>query len=126
MTSLRSPLARARGLGSAKEGVRHWRAQRLTAVALAPLLLWLAASVCAMADAGYEEARAWASHPLVAVLLVSMAVAGFLHLQLGLQVVIEDYVKGEWTRTACAALAKIAAFGLAVAAILSILRIALS
>ena len=123
--NLRSPLGRARGLGSAKEGVAHWWAQRLTAVALVPLVIWFVASVCAMTGADYAAVREWVSSPIVSILLVLLTIAVFHHAQLGLQVVIEDYVHREGCKIASIVLVKFAAFALAVATILSIVRIAL-
>lgn len=123
--SMRSPLAKVRGLGSAKEGVTHWWAQRMTAVALVPLLIWFVASVCAMAGADYGAVREWVATPLVSVLLVLLAIATFHHAQLGLQVVLEDYVHTEWLKIACIALVKFAAIGLALATVFSIVKIAL-
>lgn len=123
--SRQSPLARVRGLGSAKEGVAHWWAQRLTAVALVPLLIWFVASVCALAGADYGTFREWAATPLVSILLVLMTIAMFHHVQLGLQVVLEDYVHTEWLKIASIALVKFASVALAVAAIFSVVKIAL-
>ena len=123
--NLRSPLGRARGLGSAKEGVAHWWAQRLTAVALVPLIIWFVASICAMTGADYAAVREWVASPIVSILLVLLTIAVFHHAQLGLQVVIEDYVHREGCKIASIVLVKFAAFALAVATILSIVRIAL-
>lgn len=123
--SMRSPLARVRGLGSAKEGAGHWWAQRLTAVALVPLIIWFVASVCAMTGADYGAVRDWIANPLVAVLLVLLAIAVFHHAQLGLQVVIEDYVHSEGLKIASIVLVKFAALALGVASVLSILKISL-
>ena len=81
--SLRSPLGKVRGLGSAKEGVIHWWAQRMTAVALIPLLIWFVASIAAMAGADYGAFREWIATPVVSVLLVLMTIAVFHHAQLG-------------------------------------------
>ena len=85
--SRRSALGRVRGLGSAKEGVGHWWAQRLTALALVPLTIWFAASVAALTGASHPEMVAWAGSPLVAGLLILLIVATFYHNYLGLQVV---------------------------------------
>ena len=93
--SRRSPLGKVRGLGAAKEGVGHWWAQRLTALALIPLTLWFVVSVATMTGAGYEDVRDWAASPVVAGLMILLIVATFYHLALGLQVVIEDYVGRE-------------------------------
>lgn len=122
--SLRTDLGKVRGLGSAKGGVAHWWAQRLTAVALVPLLLWFVASIAAMAGADLAAVRAWVASPVVAVLLVLLIGTAFHHGQLGLQVVIEDYVHKEGCKIACIILVKFAAVLLAAAGIFSVLKIA--
>ncbi len=122
--SLRTPLGRVRGLGSAKDGVAHWWAQRVTAVALLPLLLWLTASLAASAGMDHAAAREWLSGPLTAILMILLIGAGFHHAQLGLPGVIEDYVHAEWLKMASVMAVKLAAVALAVAGIFSILKIA--
>lgn len=92
--SLRTALGRVRGLGSAKDGTHHWWMQRVTAIALIPLTVWIVASFVAMAGADYETARAWVASPVVAILFSLFIATGLYHLKLGLQVVIEDYVHG--------------------------------
>ncbi|MCC7271937.1 MAG: succinate dehydrogenase, hydrophobic membrane anchor protein [Alphaproteobacteria bacterium] len=123
--AMRSSLGRVRGLGSAKEGVGHWWMQRLTAVALIPLGLWFAASVIAHAGADHAAATAWLATPCTAIAMILLAVATFYHAALGLQVVIEDYVGGEWLRLALIAAVKLACVALAVAAVFAVLKIAL-
>ena len=93
--SLRTPLGRVRGLGSAKEGTAHWWAQRLTAIALVPLVLWFAVSLIVLAGADHATVAAWLRDPVAAVLMLLLILAGFHHAQLGMQVVIEDYVHSE-------------------------------
>lgn len=122
----RSPLGQVRGLGSAKEGVAHWWAQRLTAAALVPLVLWFAVSVITMTGADIAVVRAWVASPIVSILLVLLAIAVFHHAQLGLQVVIEDYVHTEWLKVASIVIVKFAAVALAVACIFSVLKIAVA
>jgi succinate dehydrogenase / fumarate reductase membrane anchor subunit len=122
--SMRTPLGRVRGLGSAKEGVHHWWIQRLTAVALIPLLIWFVASLVQMAGADYAHVVAWIARTPVAVLLTLLFVAGIWHLALGLQVVIEDYVHGEPCRIVTLVLVKFGCFALAAAAVFSVLKIA--
>ena len=122
--SLRTPLGRVRGLGSAKDGVAHWWAQRITAVALIPLLLWLAASLSASAGMDHAAVKEWLSSPVSATLLILLIAAGFHHAQLGLQVVIEDYVHTEWLKIASITTVKLAAVALAVSGVFSILKIA--
>ncbi|MCC7425496.1 MAG: succinate dehydrogenase, hydrophobic membrane anchor protein [Alphaproteobacteria bacterium] len=123
-TSLRSPLGRVRGLGSAKEGVSHWWAQRVTAVALVPLTLWFVFSIAVMAGADHAAVRAWIAAPFNTVLLVLLVVATFHHAQLGLQVVIEDYIHAEGAKLVWLLLMKGLCLLLGLTAILSILRIA--
>ena len=123
--SLRSPLARARGHGSAKEGVEHWWFQRLTSIALVPLTLWLAASLVALTGAGYDEVRAWLSAPVTAVLMILLLAAAFYHLKLGLQVVIEDYVLVAGQKFALLIVVSFGCIVLAAASIFAVLKIAL-
>jgi succinate dehydrogenase / fumarate reductase, membrane anchor subunit len=121
--SLRSPLGRVRGLGSAKDGTSHWWAQRLTALALIPLTVWFCISVIAMSGAGYATVAAWAGSPLVAGLLILLIVATFYHGALGLQVVIEDYVHHEIAKLALLLVVKAASLVLALAGVLSVLTL---
>ena len=122
---MRSELSRARGMGSAKSGVGHWWAQRVSAIALAPLTLWFIYNVLALGAAPHEAVVAWMSGPLTLVLLITLAGMTFYHMQLGLQVVIEDYIHDEGKRLVALLLVKGAAVLLAVTAIVSILKIGL-
>jgi succinate dehydrogenase / fumarate reductase membrane anchor subunit len=90
--SLRSPLGRVLGLGSAKSGFHHWWAQRLSAVALAPLGLWFALSLLTLASTDYWSVAAWVADPWHAILLILLVLTLLYHSSLGIQVVIEDYV----------------------------------
>jgi succinate dehydrogenase / fumarate reductase, membrane anchor subunit len=121
---LRSPLGRALGLGSAKEGVAHWWAQRVTAVALVPLALWFVASLIAHLGAPRAEAVQWLGAPVPAILMLLFLAAAFHHLALGLQVVIEDYVEPPFARIAAIVGMKFVAYGFAVAGAFAVLRIA--
>ena len=123
---LRSPLGRAIGLGSAKEGVQHWWAQRLTALVLVPLALWLVAVVVHLAGADRDAIIAWAHHPLNAVLLIVLLGAAFYHGALGLQVVIEDYVEHDASRLALVILMWLAAIVLAAIGVFAVLKLALA
>jgi succinate dehydrogenase membrane anchor subunit len=122
-SDLRTPLSRARGLGSAKEGVHHFWAQRITAVALIPLVAWFAISLIMMSGADYAVVRAWIGSPAVMVLLVLTIVIGLHHGQLGLQVVIEDYVHNDGVKLALIVLMRFIAVFFGLAAIVAILRI---
>jgi len=122
---LRSPLGRARGLGSARAGSHHWWVQRLTAVALVPLTLWFIWSAILLTGATQEAMVVWLSAPHRMVLMLALIVATFHHLQLGLQVVIEDYLHNDGSRLT-AILAMKAVCGLAaLACIVSVLRLGL-
>lgn len=123
--SLRTPLGRVRGLGAAKEGVAHWWAQRLTALALVPLTLWFVASVIVLTGAGHAEVVGWMSRPHNTVLLLALIGATFWHASLGLQVVIEDYIRGEGRKLAALLAVKAAMVLLALFAALAVLRVAL-
>ena len=120
---LRTPLARARGLGSAKQGVHHWWAQRLTAVALVPLVVWFAVSLVMLSGADYGVVRAWIGSPLVMVLLALTIAVGLHHAQLGMQVVVEDYVQSDGVKLALIVLLRFVAVFFGLAAIVAILRI---
>ena len=121
---LRSPLGRVRGLGAAKEGVGHWWAQRVTAVALVPLTFWFVASIIGLIGADHATFVAWLRQPLNTILMTVFLAVGFHHLQLGLQVVIEDYVHNEAARIASVITVKFACALLALAGIFSVLKIA--
>ncbi len=120
----RTPLARARGLGSAKSGTHHWWMQRLTAVALVPLSLWFVASLIALATADHATVIAWLHSPLVAILCCALIVAIFYHGQLGLQVVVEDYVHTESLKLASIVIAKFLSLLMAGACLFAVLSIA--
>jgi succinate dehydrogenase / fumarate reductase membrane anchor subunit len=124
MKSLRTPEARVRGLGSAHHGMAHWWAQRLTAVALVPLLLWFVAHLCVTTGADFAAARASLHQPVNAILTILLVLAGFHHGQLGLQVVIEDYVHTEWAKISLIILVKLLAVALGAACLFAILKVA--
>ncbi len=97
---LRTPIAQIRGLGSAKDGVGHWKMQRLTAIANVILVSWFLISAISLAGASYEETRAWLASPLSASLMLLLIASAFYHTKLGVQVVIEDYVHHEGIKLA--------------------------
>jgi succinate dehydrogenase / fumarate reductase membrane anchor subunit len=123
MDDRRTPLARVRGLGSAKDGVGHWWAQRLTAIALIPLVVWFAISLVMLSGADYTIVRAWIGSPLVMMLLILTIGVGLHHGQLGLQVVIEDYVGSDGWKLALIVIVKFIAVLFGLGAIVAILRI---
>src|SRR5437868_1260509 len=123
MDDRRTPLARVRGLGSAKDGVGHWWAQRLTAIALIPLVVWFAISLIMLSGADYTVVRAWIGSPLVMMLLILTIGVGLHHGQLGMQVVIEDYVGNDGWKLALIVIVKFIAVLFGLGAIVAILRI---
>ncbi len=120
---MRTPLGQARGLGSAKTGVDHWWAQRLTAIALVPLAIWFVITLIVHVGADYASARGWIGRPLNAGLFILLIAATFHHAQLGLQVIVEDYVHHEGLKLTALVLLKGLAILLALAGVLAVLSI---
>ncbi len=121
---MRSALGRVRGLGPARSGVKHWWGQRVTALALVPLGLWFVYSVLSMEGEGRLRMAHWVAAPVDTVLLLALLLAAFHHMQLGLQVVIEDYVHGEGARTLAQLAMRALTVLLALTAIVSVLKLA--
>jgi succinate dehydrogenase / fumarate reductase membrane anchor subunit len=121
---MRSPLGRAIGLGSAKEGVEHWWMQRITAIALVPLILWFVIAVIGLVGGDLETVQNWVGRPLPAILLVLLLIATFYHMSLGLQIVVEDYVHAELAKLALVIVIRLFCFAFAVAGIFAVLMIA--
>jgi succinate dehydrogenase / fumarate reductase, membrane anchor subunit len=119
MTGMRDPLATARGLGSAKDGVNHWWMQRVTAIALLVLAPWFIYFAVSLIGADLAMVRSAIASPLNAILLISFVIAMLWHARLGLQVVVEDYVHG-WQEITLQLIIK---FAYAIAVIASILAI---
>jgi succinate dehydrogenase / fumarate reductase, membrane anchor subunit len=122
--SLRSPIGRVLGLGSAKEGVGHWWTQRVTSVALVVLTLWFVSALLRLGDLGYPIVTAWMSSPLNAVLLSLLIVTAVYHSQLGVQVVVEDYVARHGTKVIVLLLLNFLHVVVGALGVFSVLRIA--
>ncbi len=123
--SFRSPLGRVRGLGSAKEGVGHWLQQRVTAIALIPLSLWFLAQVIRLsADGDYAAFVGWVGVPGNTALLILLLGMLFHHAQLGLQVVLEDYVHNRGVKVASVLGVKFLALLLFVFSVVAVVRTA--
>ena len=90
--SFRTPLSRARGLGSAHNGVGRFISERATSVALVPLSLWAVYAGVVLGHSGYEGAVAFLQSPVNAVLAALTVFVSALHMKMGMQVIIEDYV----------------------------------
>ena len=121
--SMETPLGRVRGLGSAKSGLDHWWHQRLTALALIPLTAWFAVSLIVIASGTYQQAVDWIRDPIVAGLLILMLAAGYYHLKLGMQVIIEDYVHVEWQKITALIVVTFWCIALALASIMAVVWI---
>jgi succinate dehydrogenase membrane anchor subunit len=121
--SLRAPLGRVLGLGAARDGVAHWWTQRLSAVALVPLTLWLLVSLLRVGALDFEAARDWLAQPLHAVGALLLVIVLGVHSRLGVQVVVEDYVHRPGAKLITLVLSDFAHFLLGVAGIYAILRV---
>ena len=123
--SLRSPLGRVLGSGSAKDGTGHWWAQRVSAAALLILGIWFLLALLALPDLEYGNVTAWIGRPFNSVMLILLVSTLAYHSSLGVQVVIEDYVHGPFIKVVSLILSKFVHFFLAAAALVAVLRITL-
>jgi succinate dehydrogenase / fumarate reductase, membrane anchor subunit len=119
----RSAISAVKARSSTGEGVGHWKIQRLTSIALVPLIIWFVLSVGALSGAGYEEVRAWLARPFNTTAMLLLVIATFWHAKLGVQVVIEDYVHGEGPKIASLILLNLATVALAASCLIAILRV---
>ena len=122
---MKTPLAEARGLGTAKSGLSHWWHQRLTAIAMIGLVAWMCVIIVMLIGADYPGAMAILSHPVNAALVMLFIGVGFWHSSLGLQVVLEDYVAHEGVRLALIVAIRMVLVLLGAVSLLSVLKIAL-
>ena len=120
-----TPLSRVEGLGSAHSGVEHFWRQRVSAAALVPLSCWLGASMLNLVGASREQVLAFLHAPVPAVLMVLFVIASVVHMQLGIQVVIEDYVHHDGKKIVLLVLNKAFAWTVAAASLFAMYRIAL-
>ncbi len=123
MSDLRTPLSRARGLGSAKDGTHHFWHQRLTALLLIPLVLWLGFSLAAL-PVDHSTLIAWVQQPLATILLTLLIIVTFYHAQLGLQVIIEDYVSSHGRRTLLLLVSNLICLVFGLIGVIAVLKIA--
>jgi succinate dehydrogenase / fumarate reductase membrane anchor subunit len=125
MNKFRTPLKNVRGLGAAKTGTEHFVLQRLTATALVPLTIWFLIFVLSLINADYVTAADAVSKPWNAVLLVGFLVAMFWHAQIGLQVILEDYIHNSLLALALQTTVKFIAVLGAIVSVFAVARIAL-
>jgi succinate dehydrogenase / fumarate reductase membrane anchor subunit len=123
--TMRSPLGRVRGLGSAKEGTGHWFSEKLTALALVPLSVWFVAAVLGGIGADYATLKAWMSVPGNMTMMILLIVAFFWHASLSLGTVIEDYVHYKPAHLGGLIAVKFVCLFLGVFSIVSVLKIGL-
>ena len=123
--NMRSPLKRARGLGSAKSGTHHFIVQRVTAIALIFLTIYVIGLVISLIGAEYAAVRDAVAQPLNAVLLIAFLIASFWHAQSGLQVIVEDYVHTPWLAMTSQLLIIFVCVLAALASVFAVVRIAL-
>ena len=123
MKDLRTPLSRAKGLGSAKDGTHHFWHQRLTSLLLIPLVLWLGFSLAAL-PVDHATLIAWVQQPLATILLTLLIVVAFYHAQLGLQVIIEDYVSNHGRRTLLLLVSNLVCLVFGLVGVIAVLKIA--
>ncbi len=121
--SMQTPLAKARGLGSDNQGTHHWWQQRLTAIALTPLSLWFIYSLLIIGSVDHASVTRWMSDTMNAVLLILFIVSLFHHAQLGMQVVIEDYIDSEWQKMSSIILIKFLALFAGLTSVIAILKV---
>ena len=121
--NMRTPLKTARNLGSAKEGADHFWKQRVTGVANVALGLFLVWLIASLVGADYATVKAKLANPVIALALLALVVSGTLHMRLGMQTIIEDYVHGEVTKIVCVMLNTFFATAVALACTFAVLKI---
>ncbi len=119
----KTPLAKVRGLGASHSGSSHWWMQRITAIALIPLSLWIVSYLKLLSSATYEQILVWLNEPLNSLFAILWIIAAFYHAALGVQVVIEDYVHTESVKITAVWVIKLSCFVLAVTTIIAFFRI---
>jgi succinate dehydrogenase / fumarate reductase membrane anchor subunit len=121
---MRTPLKRVEGLGSARDGTMHFWRQRLTAIASVPLTLFFVGFLIVMNGAGYAELRAALANPLVALLIALTLISALIHMRIGMQVIIEDYVHGEGGKLALLILSTFFTIAVGVVSIFALAKLA--
>jgi succinate dehydrogenase / fumarate reductase membrane anchor subunit len=123
--TMRTPLARVKGLGASGHGVEHWWLHRMTAVSNVPLIVSFVIIVANMAGRSYEEAVSIVSHPLIAILLILAVVSVTNHMRMGMQIIIEDYVHDKGWKIVAVIANNFYAVAIAVACLFAVLKVSL-
>ena len=121
--SMRTPLGRVRGLGSAKDGTEHFWRQRLTALANVPLILFFVILVMTLSNADHATFTEVVGAPMVSILMLLVIISATIHMRIGMQVIIEDYVSDEPTKIVALMLSTFFCTFIAIASIYAILKI---
>lgn len=125
MKDLRSTLAKAKGLGTSPDATHHFWLQRLSAIALIPLTLWFCFSIALLPEASYISVITWLQSPFNNLLMIIIVLLSFHHVQLGLQVIIEDYIRHYGYRLAVLIISKFISYLMMVLGVYSLIKIAL-
>ena len=125
MKDLRSPLAKAKGLGASGDASHHFWVQRLSALALITLVIWISFSIAFLPEASYETVVAWLQSPINGIISLLFVIISFYHAQLGLQVIIEDYVSSHGVRLFGILFVKFLSYFLMAAGVYAIIKITL-
>jgi len=123
MTSIRTPLKKVRGLGSAGAGAEHFWLQRITALANLFLVILAIALVLHLSGSNYETVKATFANPLVSILMLALILSGVIHMWLGMQSVIEDYVHGDGARIVALVLNRFFAIFIGLTSIFAVLKL---
>lgn len=124
MKSFRSPLAKAKGWGTSGDATHFFWVQRLSALALIPLVIWLCISIAFLPQASYPTIVTWFQHPFNSVMMILLVLVAFQHGQMGLQVIIEDYISSHKLRITLILVIKFMAYFLMVLGVFSVIKIA--
>ena len=122
---LRSPLAKAKGLGASGSGSHHFWLQRMTALALIPIIMYLVFSIALIPEASYSAVIAWLQAPFNAIMMALLVVVSFQHAHLGLQVILEDYLSNHSTRLIAIIAVKFISYFMMAAGLYAIIKITL-
>jgi len=125
MDDLRSPLAKSKGLGASQDASNEFWVQRLTALALVPMVIWFCFSIALLPEISYGVLRTWFQSPFNSIMMVLIVLVSFQHAHMGMQVIFEDYISSYGPRVAAILLVKFLSYFLMAVGVFSILKIAL-